>query len=294
LLFLPHIYTMDANSFTIDFEDWYQGIELPISQWEMFEPRMENGLYKIIELLDKYQVKATFFTLGWIAEKYPKLVKQLADAGHELGSHSYSHEKVYNQSRDEFREEIRKTKSIIENISGRPVTTHRSPFFSITSKCLWALDILVEEGYTIDCSVSPIKTWRYGISTCPDEIFRIKENNIIEFPVSKFSLLRKSWAVGGAYFRIFPYHLTARGIKKRIKKNLPSMFYIHPWEYDSLHPRIKFERKAMLTHYANLKKTFGNTEKLLTDFRFTTVSNVVKNYEQQNRIRSVSIDVLQD
>ncbi|MBK5284188.1 MAG: polysaccharide deacetylase family protein, partial [Bacteroidia bacterium] len=190
---------MNINSFTVDFEDWYQGIELPISEWSKHEPRIEQGLSKVIELLDKHQCKATFFTLGWIAEKYPQLVKRLAGEGHELGSHSYSHEKVYNQSHKEFREEIRRTKNIIEDISGKAVTTHRSPFFSITSKCLWALDILAEEGYTIDCSVSPIKTWRYGISTCPDEIFRIKENNIIEFPVSKFRLLRKSWAVGGAY-----------------------------------------------------------------------------------------------
>src|SRR5260221_678697 len=116
---------MHTNSFTVDFEDWYQGIELPIAEWNKHQPRIEHGLNKIIELLDKHQCKATFFTLGWIAEKYPQLVKQLANAGHELASHSYSHEKVYNQSREEFREEIRRTKNILENISGKPVTTHR-------------------------------------------------------------------------------------------------------------------------------------------------------------------------
>lgn len=285
---------MQTNSFTVDFEDWYQGIELPIAEWENHERRIEHGFNKVVELLDRHQCKATFFTLGWIAEKYPHLVKQLAAAGHELGSHSYSHEKVYNQSREVFREEISRTKKILEDLTGQNVVTHRSPFFSITSKCLWALDILAEEGYTIDCSISPIKTWRYGISTCPDEIFRIKENNLIEFPVSKFSFLGKTWAIGGAYFRIFPYMFTSGGIKKRAKQNLPNMFYIHPWEYDAQHPRIKFERKAMLTHYANLRKTFPNTEKLLRDFSFTTVSSVVKNYEQQNRIPTVSINVLQD
>lgn len=285
---------MQTNCFTVDFEDWYQGIELPISEWEKHERRIEHGFNKVAELLDKHNVKATFFTLGWIAEKYPHILKQLAGAGHEIGSHTYSHEKVYNQSREVFREEISRTKKIIEDITGQKVVTHRSPFFSITSKCLWALDILVAEGYTIDCSISPIKTWRYGISTCPDEIFRIKENNLIEFPVSRFSFLGKTWAIGGAYFRIFPYRFTAGGIKKRTRSNLPNMFYIHPWEYDAAHPRIQFERKAMLTHYARLKKTSPNTEKLLRDFPFTTVSSVVKNYEQQNRIGTVSINVLQD
>jgi polysaccharide deacetylase family protein (PEP-CTERM system associated) len=285
---------MHTNAFTIDFEDWYQGIELPIAEWGKHERRIEHGFNKVVELLDKQKVKATFFTLGWIAEKYPHLIKQLAAAGHELGSHSYSHEKVYNQTQEVFREEIRRTKQILENLARQKIIAHRSPFFSVTSQCLWALDILAEEGYMIDCSISPIKTWRYGISTCPDEIFRIKENNLIEFPVSRFSFLGKNWAIGGAYFRIFPYSFTSNGITKRTRNNLPNMFYIHPWEYDPAHPRIKFERKAMLTHYARLGKTFPNTEKLLKQFSFTTVSDVVKTYEQQNRIRTVSINVLQD
>ena len=283
-----------ANCFTVDFEDWYQGIEIPITQWHSYERRIEKGFYKVVELLAKQNAKATFFTLGWIAEKYPHLVKELNAAGHELGSHSYSHEKVYYQTQQEFRDEIRRTKNIIENLIGKEIVTHRSPFFSITSKCLWALQVLAEEGYTIDCSVSPIKTWRYGISTCPDEIFRIKENNLVEFPVSKFSLLGKNWAIGGAYFRIFPYMFTSKGLHKRLKADLPSMFYIHPWEYDAEHPRVKFERKAMLTHYARLTKTFNNTEKLLNEFTFDTVSNIVKNYEQQNRIRTIGVDVLRD
>ena len=135
---------MQTNSFTVDFEDWYQGIELSIVEWEKHERRIEYGFSKVIELLEIHQCKATFFALGWIAEKYPHLVKQLAAAGHELGSHSYSHEKVYNQTREEFREEISRTKKIIEDLTGQQVFTHPSPSFSITSTCLWALDILAE------------------------------------------------------------------------------------------------------------------------------------------------------
>jgi len=285
---------MSNNCFTVDFEDWYQGIELPFSDWHKYERRIEKGFYRVLELLNAYNSKATFFTLGWIAETYPHLVKEVADAGHELGSHGYSHEKVYNQTPEEFRHEIRQTKNIIEQLTGKEVTTHRSPFFSITSKSLWALDILAEEGYKIDCSISPIKTWRYGISSCPDSVFRIKENNLIEFPVSRFSFLRKKWAVGGAYFRIFPYSFTLNGMRQRIKNNLPNMFYIHPWEYDPEHPHVKFERRAMLTHYANLKKTYSNTQKLLSRLQFDTVTNLVNEYERKGEIPNISLQVLQD
>lgn len=283
-----------SNCFSVDLEDWYQGIELPFVDWNKYERRVEKGLDPLVELLDKKNMKATFFTLGWIAEKYPHIVKKLSDNGHEIGSHTYSHEKVYNQSREEFREEISKTKKIIEGITGRKVNTHRSPFFSITSQCLWALDILKEEGYDIDCSVSPIKTWRYGISTCPDEIFRVKENGLIEFPVSRFRLFSRNWAIGGAYFRIFPYAFTKAGLRQRSEKKQANMFYIHPWEYDAEHPRVKFERKAMLTHYFNLRKTLGNTEKLLRDFPFTTVTDAVNQWQKENEIRNISIEVLQD
>ena len=285
---------MSLNCFTVDFEDWYQGIELPFADWHLYENRIEKGFYSVLELLNKHHARATFFTLGWVAEKYPHLIKELSAGGHELGSHGYSHEKVYNQTPDEFREEVRKTKSIIEDISNSSVVTHRSPFFSVTTKSLWALDILAEEGYTIDCSVSPIKTWRYGIAGCPDNIFRIAENNLIEFPVSRFRFLRKNWAIGGAYFRLFPYSFTAKGMMFRQKRNLPNMFYIHPWEYDVSHPKVKFERKAMLTHYSRLEKTHTNTERLLQQFKFDTVSNIVRQYENQHGLQSIGIKVLQD
>ncbi|MGB7925101.1 MAG: XrtA system polysaccharide deacetylase [Pyrinomonadaceae bacterium] len=285
---------MRQNAFTVDLEDWYHGIELPYADWASYSPRLEKGFYTIFDLLEEHDAKATFFTLGWVAKKYPQLIKELANAGHELGSHSYSHEKVYNQTCDKFRAEVRLTKEIIENITGQKVRTHRSPFFSITSQSLWALEVLAEEGYEIDCSISPIKTWRYGISTCPDSIFRIAEINMIEFPASKFRFLSKNWAIGGAYFRLFPYSFTANGIKQRTQKQQCTMFYVHPWEYDPEHPRVKFERKAMITHYTNLNKTPGNTKKLLKQFEFDIVSNVTRNYEQQRHIESVNIKVLQD
>lgn len=285
--------TAITNAFTVDFEDWYHGIELPFSDWSNYERRIEKGFYPVFNSLQKHQVKGTFFTLGWVAKEYPKLIKELAAAGHELASHGYSHEKVYNLSPEQFRKEIRDTKHILEDLTSQEVTCYRAPFFSITSQSLWALEILAEEGYKIDCSISPIKTWRYGIASCPDEIFKIKEANILEFPVSTFTYLRKRWAIGGAYFRLFPYSFTNNGIKKRTKNEKYNMFYIHPWEYDPTHPKIKIERKAQFTHYTRLSKTLPSTEKLLTHFKFGTVSEVVKNYQKKHDIKSIGLNVLQ-
>jgi len=280
----------NSNCFTVDLEDWYQGIEKPFESWSEFENRVEIGLNIVLNLLDKYKVKATFFTLGWIAEKYPKLVKRIAMLGHELASHGYSHEKVYDLSAQAFREEIRKTKFLIEDLSGQHVVAYRAPFFSITSKSLWALDILAEEGYQIDCSISPVKTWRYGIENCPNKIFKFKENGLIEFPVSTFKMLTKKWAIGGAYFRLFPSSLSNYFFKQRQKRNENTMFYIHPWGYDAKHPVVEMERKAKFTHYVNLHKTAINTENMLQKFDFITVGDAVSKMSNLEEISYTSFE----
>lgn len=284
----------DKAVFSIDLEDWYQGIELPYADWGKYERRVEKGFYAIFNLLEKYETKATWFTLGWIADYYPHLIKELHQAGHELGSHTYKHEKVYDQTPEQFREEIKRTRNSIETITGKKVVSHRSPFFSITAKSLWALDVLAEEGFTIDCSISPIKTWRYGIATCPDTIFRIKENNLIEFPVSRFKFLHKQLGIGGAYFRLFPYSFTSNSLKQRHRNKLPNMFYIHPWEYDPQHPSVGLNWKSKITHYTNLTTTLARTERMLNEFKFTSVSDYIESYARQQPISSISIASLQD
>lgn len=281
------------NAFSIDLEDWYQGIELPFSDWQHYEERIEKGTDKVLELLDKHQTKGTFFILGWVAEKYPELVKKIAKEGHEMASHGYSHEKVYDLSPEAFRAEIRRTKKEIEDLSGKEVIAYRAPFFSITSKSLWALEILQEEGYQIDCSISPVKTWRYGISGCPNEIFKIKELDLVEFPVSAFNMLGRKWAIGGAYFRLFPVSLTKHFLSKRQKKADFTMFYIHPWEYDPEHPVVEMEKKAKFTHYINLKKTYNNSDQLLKKYSFDTVANIVANYKAEHVLKEYSLEDLQ-
>ena len=247
-----------------------------------------------MELLDRHNTKATFFTLGWIGEKYPELIRQIADSGHEMASHGYLHEKVYDLTQEAFREEISKTKKILEDISGTEVASFRAPFFSVTNRSLWALDILKEEGYSIDCSISPVKTWRYGIATTPDEIFTLQENDLTIFPVSTFKLLTKNLGIGGAYFRLFPYSFTSNGLKQRAKQGKATMFYIHSWEYDPDHPVVEMERKAKITHYTRLNKTIPFTDRLLQQFDFDTVSNVVKKYKQHREINEYSIEILKD
>ncbi len=280
------------HPFSIDLEDWYQGIESPFSAWAGKEERLHQGMDKLIALLDASQTKCTFFVLGWIGEKHPQLIRRLADAGHEIASHGYSHEKVYDLSPQKFREESMLTKTILEDCSGQQVVGHRAPFFSITEKSLWALEILKECGYTYDCSISPVKTWRYGIAGCPEEIFRIKEIDLLEFPVSTFSLLHKKLGIGGAYFRIFPYWFFKKAFQRNTAANRPTMFYAHPWEYDPAHPRVEMEFKAKLTHYHNLKGMYARTEKLLHEFSFGTVASVLAQAEAAKKISTYSLHEL--
>ena len=281
-------------AFTVDVEDWYQGVLLPLDSWSKYEHRIEKGLDKLLFLLSENGIKATFFTLGWIAEKHPAIIKKIFAEGHELASHGYSHEIVYGLTPETFRKDIRETKDLIENVTGKAINAYRAPFFSITSKSLWAIKILAEENYTIDSSISPVKTWRYGISTCPKEIFKFKDLDLIEFPVSTFKFLNKSLAHGGAYFRIFPYFLHKYHLNKRMKRNQHTMFYIHPWEYDPDHPVIEIEKKTKLTHYTNLQKTYPNTAQLFKDFKFGPLSEVLADYQSTNTFNEVDIKILQD
>jgi len=281
-------------AFTVDLEDWYQGIELPFDSWHKYEYRVEKGLDKLLFLLSENDTKATFFTLGWIAQKYPQIIKRVQKEGHELASHGFTHEKVYDLTPDAFRKEVRETKATIEDLIGKEISAFRAPFFSVTTKSLWALQILAEENYTIDCSISPVKTWRYGISSCPSTIFKIKNINLTEFPVSTYNVLHKKLAIGGAYFRLFPYALNRHHLKKRAQKNQHTMFYIHPWEYDPDHPVVDMEKKAKFTHYTNLGKTYTNTDRLLKEFNFGTVTEVITDYLNKHECVELELESLHD
>jgi polysaccharide deacetylase family protein (PEP-CTERM system associated) len=279
------------HAFSIDLEDWYQGIELTEGKWKNKEHRLEKGLNIILQLLDETSTKATFFSLGWIAKNYGNIIKKIAGEGHEIASHGFSHDKIYNLTPETFRQDIKRTKALLEDVSGQEVLGNRSPFFSITKESLFALDILDSEGFTYDCSISPVQTWRYGIKSSPGNIYKFKELNLIEFPVSTTTFFFKKISIGGAYFRIFPYFV----FKKALKKSKdPKMFYCHPWEYDPYHPSISFDRKARFTHYFNLKSMREKTRKLLNEFSFTKVSTIIAENINNKRVLEISVKNLQD
>lgn len=279
--------------FSIDVEDWYHGIELPRCRWAGQERRISLGVEAILGLLERHETRGTFFTLGWIAEHHPEVVRRIAEAGHELASHGYSHQKVYDLGPGEFRSEVRRTKQLLEDIGGRPVRAHRSPFFSITPSSLWALEILKDEGYEYDCSISPVKTWRYGIAGSPSYAYRISELGLVEFPVSTITVLSKKLGLGGAYFRILPSVVTERGLDRSLSEHRQAIFYAHPWEYDPAHPRIGgLDPRARLTHYFNLGSTYPKTERLLARYRFKTLDQAIRDLQADNAIPDISIATL--
>jgi polysaccharide deacetylase family protein (PEP-CTERM system associated) len=287
--------TQITNYLTIDVEDYYQvsAFEDVISpdQWDSLESRVEKNTNTLLALLAEYDIKATFFVVGWIAERHPSLVKEIFANGHEIGCHSYLHRRVYNLTPKEFREDTGKAKNALEDIIGCPVLCYRAPSYSITQKSLWALDILKDLGFLCDSSVFPIHHDIYGIPKAPRFPFSWKltdgnpepiiqyaancqlptANCLLEFPISTARLLGKNIpSSGGGYFRLFPYWLTRHLLKKiNNEEKQPFIFYLHPWEVDPEQPRIynckKFSR---FRHYNNLGKTALRFRRLLKEFSF--------------------------
>ena len=265
------------NAFTVDLEDWYQGLEIDSSRWPSYEDRLEVGCHRLLLLLDEAGVKATFFALGYAAERHPGLIADIADAGHEIGTHGYAHEFVYRVGAESFKSDVVRSKEILEAILGpsRAICGHRAPYFSITEGCEWAFDVLQECGISYDSSVFPVRNYRYGMPRSPRTIHRIRKN-LIEFPLSTYTVGGYNLPIsGGAYFRILPYTLTRHCLRRLNAFGQPVAFYIHPWELDPDHPRLPLPRRIRLTHYWNLGQTEAKLRRLLKDFAFTTMGAIV-------------------
>ncbi|MBM9514550.1 XrtA system polysaccharide deacetylase [Desulfogranum marinum] len=269
-----------VNYLTIDVEEHFQvaAFEDVISadDWHNQQSRVANNTSSILGLLDKHNVKGTFFIVGWVAEKHPELVRAIQKAGHEIGCHSYSHRKVYDLSPEQFREDTQKAKYILEDITGEPVNGYRAPSYSITPKSLWALDILEELGFTYDSSIFPIYHDNYGIPNAPRFRYEHAKQKLIEYPISTALIFgRKIPVSGGGYFRLFPYWFTRMGLQSiNEKERQPFMFYLHPWEVDPGQPR--FKNASLLSkfrHYNNLNKTVDRLEHLLHDFSFGPINS---------------------
>ena len=236
--------------------------------------------------LARHSARATFFFLGPVARDYPELVRSLVDGGHEIGCHGWSHDLLYSMTPERFRTETADAKKAIEDIAGVPVTTYRAAYFSITERSLWAFEVLAELGFRCDSSVFPVSNWRYGIpdfSTAPGPV-ETPRGPIYEFPMSVVDYPgRRLPATGGAYFRIYPYAVTRRHVKRLERAGRPVVFYIHPWELDPGHPRVPFHWKPRLTHYWNLRSTRGKLERLLSDFDFAPLGKVMEHEFESHR-----------
>ena len=260
-------------AFTVDFEDWYQGIDMPFDKWESIEKRLHIGHNKLLGLFQKFNVKATYFLLGKTIEDHPELISEIIRDGHEIGCHTYSHPFIYKITPEEFRKELQKCKQLLHQF-GIGFTGFRAPYFSIDRRSFWALDIIKEEGFTYDSSIFPGDTKRTGMPGFNPEIHCLN-NGLTEFPVSTFKMIGLDFGVGGGYFRLLPYDY----FKERISKLLDdhnSIFYIHPWELDVNQPKISgIHRRIKFTHYVNLHSTERKLTRLLSDFECTTMANVI-------------------
>ena len=272
-----------VNAMSIDVEDYFQvsvfdGI-VPRVEWDRMESRVVANTTRILDIFDEFHVRSTFFVLGWIAERHPDLVKTIARRGHEVASHGYAHRLVYDQTQSAFRDDVRRAKGLLEDASGRRVLGYRAPSYSITPRSLWALDVLLEEGYEYDSSIFPIRHDRYGIPVSDRRPYTIerKVGHLIEVPGSTTKLGPLNLPVaGGGYFRILPYWWTRWGIDRvnRLERR-PAIFYLHPWELDAAQPRLRAGRLGMFRHYRNIDKTESRLRQLLTDFRFDAMEAIV-------------------
>lgn len=271
---------MTMNILTIDVEDYFQ-VEnfkkvIKFSDWDKYETRVVRNTEKILDILEKAGTKGTFFILGWVAERNPELVKRIHQNGHEVASHGYAHQTVYSQSEEEFRIDLKKSKSILESIIKTHVLGYRAPSYSITKKSEWALDVLREEGFKYDSSIFPIYHDHGGLpgaNRYPYKIYN-HQDYMWEFPISTMKMLKQNIPFsGGGYFRLLPYNFIKSAIKKINREGFPVIVYIHPWELDPGQPRIRANRLSTFRHYVNISKTEGKFKKLLDDFQFKPVKD---------------------
>jgi len=274
---------MITNYLTVDVEDYFQvsAFENIVGKdkWEHYPPRVEENTKRILNLFDSYNVKATFFILGCIAEKFPALVREIDARGHEIGCHSYYHRLVYDLTPDEFREDTRKTKDLLEQLTGRKVLGYRAPSYTITKRSLWALDILEELGFAYDSSIFPIYHDRYGLPGAPRFEYKLPDHDLTEYPISTSIIMgRKIPVAGGGYFRLFPYWFMRMALKKiNVREQRPFIFYFHPWEIDPGQPRMKNSSPlSKFRHYLNLSKTTDRLRCLLEDFSFGPIKGRVE------------------
>lgn len=273
-----HMQSEPKNALSIDLEDWYQGIlQIKYSDWQLYENRLEKNVGELLRLLKVHNIKATFFVLGYIAQTFPGIVKSIASEGHEIASHGYSHRPIFEQSPEEFKEDVYRSKKVLEEAGGVSVKGYRAPFFSIRKDTLWALDILQQLGFEYDSSIFPIKNFLYGIPDAPHTMYKTGRGGLIEFPLT---VIKRSGVTipvcGGFYMRAMPYGLLKWGLASFNRSKGPGIIYLHPWELDCNKPKLPMALKWKIIHEYNINTMKRKLERLLEDFRFTTVGEVIR------------------
>lgn len=274
-----------VNAMSVDVEDYFQvsafDRAVARSEWEQRESRVVRNTNRLLQMFDVAGIHATFFTLGWVAERFPDLVKAITAAGHELASHGYGHELIYTLTPEQFRQDVRRAKGLLEDISGCRVLGYRAPSFSVVERSLWALDVLLEEGYVYDTSIFPVHHDRYGIAGAPRHPYLMHRAGgaLVEIPPSTVRIGGVNLPVaGGGYFRLLPYAWTAWGMSRvNHVDRQPVVFYLHPWEVDPDQPRIAASRVSRFRHYTGLAQTAPRLERLIKSFSFDSVATVLKN-----------------
>jgi polysaccharide deacetylase family protein (PEP-CTERM system associated) len=271
------------NALTVDVEDYFHvsafANHICPSQWDTFQSRVVANTRRLLRLFDAHQVRATFFVLGWVADRHPELVREIHAAGHEIACHSYWHRLVYDMEPDEFREDLRRARHVLEDLVGQPVTAFRAPSYSITRASLWALDVLAEEGFRYDSSIFPIRHDRYGMPEAPSHPHRRSQTAGVlwEFPPTVVRVLGTNVPVaGGGYFRLYPVRLSIAWLQQvNRRQGHPFVFYVHPWELDPDQPRMNGSLRSRFRHYLNLDRTEAKLTQLLPRFRWGTISQVL-------------------
>lgn len=276
------------NALTVDVEDYFHVAAfsnvIDPADWMAMESRVESNTHRVLDLFDESKNKATFFVLGWVAERQQRLVREIVDRGHELACHGYSHQLIYRQDKTTFKEETQRAKAILEQTAQVPVLGYRAASYSITPQSEWALDVLVECGFQYDSSIFPVRHDRYGMPGAvrwPNLMKTAAGKEIVEFPLSTVKLMGATLPIaGGGYFRIYPYAFSRWGLGSINSRNaMPFVFYLHPWEIDPDQPRIRAGVLSRFRHYHNLHRCEARLRRLLRDFRFTSMKNVLEQLE---------------
>jgi polysaccharide deacetylase family protein (PEP-CTERM system associated) len=273
-----------VHALSFDVEEHFQVANftktIPRNSWDSLPSRVEKNVGTILDLCDAANVRATFFTLGWVAQRHPAMVKEVVRRGHELASHGYDHQFVYDLGEGPFREDVAKTKKILEDLSGSAVLGFRASTFTITRRTPWALQVLAEEGYKYDASVFPVRHPAYGVPGAPRtmRVEGLQEGRrIVEFPPLTLRLLGRNFgAGGGGYFRLFPFWYTAFAFARAEREGMAGSLYLHPWEFDPEQPRVEAGALATFRHYRNLRETALRLRRLLERHRFSTMREAIE------------------